>query len=303
MFYERSEERETIQCAWNRGIARARAPYLVFLGVDEMLYPQALEILANELDRDCEVDWVMADSLVTKVNAHGLLQQDVMKYSRANATKDHVYLETCYLSWVGGMYRKNIHDRFGFYDETFRGAGDTEFKNRILPNIRVKFLPQLLGLFCDFPEERTTASPMAEIEDSRAWYIHRTLGGVRYAFENRPEEDLKAQFVRALGYRKSYCGHTSSDFNYAFALSVYGLDRFGGQWWREANDDLAELRGMLVKLDALSSDVITYACLKGMLKRAGELCNAHKLRYQSEALNYTLFNDNRFEQHSWLWQF
>ncbi len=67
MVYIRSAERETIQAAWNRGIHIAHAPYLCFLGADETLYPEALETLANELDHDAAVDWVMADSLVTNV--------------------------------------------------------------------------------------------------------------------------------------------------------------------------------------------------------------------------------------------
>ena len=134
--YARSHARETIQAAWNRGIGLARAPYLVFLGADETLYPETLEVLAQELDENPDVDWVMSNSIVTAVDDAGLYKNDIMPYDRTGAGKDHVYLETCYLSWVGGMYRKSIHDRFGYYDETFGAAGDTEFKNRILPYIK-----------------------------------------------------------------------------------------------------------------------------------------------------------------------
>ena len=219
--YARSQARETIQAAWNRGIALARAPYLVFLGADETLYPETLEVLARELDRNPGVDWVMTNSLVTAVDDKGLYQRDIMPYDRTGAGKDHVYLETCYLSWVGGMYRKSIHDRFGYYDEDFGAAGDTEFKNRILPHINVKFVDSGLGLFLNYPEGQTTLSPRAEIEDLRAWYMHRTPGGVRYAFENRPVEDAEALLCQTLGYRKSFCRHISSDIEYGSYLSRY----------------------------------------------------------------------------------
>ena len=72
ILYARSKERETIQSAWNRGIKIAKSPYLVFLGVDETLYPNALEILSNELISNPEIDWVMSDSLVTEVDEKGL---------------------------------------------------------------------------------------------------------------------------------------------------------------------------------------------------------------------------------------
>ena len=42
-------------------------------------------------------------------------------------------------------------------------------------------IPQTLGVFLNYPEERTTASPKAEIEDLRAWYLHRTVAGLASA--------------------------------------------------------------------------------------------------------------------------
>ncbi len=159
----------------------------------------------------------------------GVYKNDVMTYRRDGGTKDHVYLETCYLSWVGGMYRKSIHERFGYYDETFRAAGDTEFKNRILPYINVKFIPKTPGLFLNYPDDRTTASPRAEIEDLRAWYINRTPVCVRYAFENLPRQDAEKLFYAAVGYRKSYCKHISADFDYATYLAEYLSSRHDGR--------------------------------------------------------------------------
>ena len=304
LVYGRSGQRETIQGAWNRGIKMARAPYLVFLGVDEGLYPEALETLADELDRHPEADWVMSSSQVTKVDPNGVLDCDIMTYRRGGATKDHNYMDTCYVSWVGGMYRKSLHDRCGFYDESFRGAGDTEFKNRILPDIQVRFLSQTLGIFFDYPEERTTATPMAEIEDCRAWYIHRTLGGVRYAFENRPLSDVRIQLLRTLGYRKSYCGHLSTDFDYGAALAEYGYEREGGQWWSAMLTDLKTLREMLRALEyGVKPGILPVRRYISLFKQAAALEQKHRSMFGGEAQpSYNLFNDNRYEQHSWLWK-
>src|SRR5262249_5659590 len=90
--FARTRRRETIQTAWNRGIALARAPYLTFLGVDETVPPAALETLADELDADPGLDWVQGNSLVTEVDQHGALVRDVMPYDRTGYTQDHVYL-------------------------------------------------------------------------------------------------------------------------------------------------------------------------------------------------------------------
>lgn len=306
--YARSAARETIQAAWNRGIGLATAPYLVFLGVDEILYPEALEVLADELDRNPEVDWVMADSLVTEVNGRGLLERDVMTYDRTGACKEHTYLETCYLSWVGGMYRRSIHDRFGYYDETFSAAGDTEFKSRVLPGLNVKFIPRTLGLFLNYPDERTTAGPRAEIEDLRAWYMHRTPGGIRYAFENRSIEDAQRLLGKALGYRKSYCSHISSDIDYASYLADYLVAHRNPDDWVKR---LApELNGFLQKLRQLefvegsASPGRTLVQLAATKRLATRLQSTHAAALGAKGFipRYEIYNDNRYEQHAWLWK-
>ena len=184
--YARSVERETIQSAWNRGIRLSRGEYLSFLGVDEGVRPQTLERLARELDADPGLDWVQANSLMTSVNAQGQWRADVLSYDRSGYRQSLVYLDTCYLSWVGAMYRRSIHDRCGYYDASFGAAGDTEFKCRVLPHIKTKVVPEMLGVFWNYPSGQTTCSPRAEIEDLRAWHLHRTLAGVRYAFERGP---------------------------------------------------------------------------------------------------------------------
>ena len=305
--YARSAERETIQAAWNRGIGLAKAPYLVFLGVDETLYPEGLEALANELDQNPEVDWVMANSLVTAVEESGVHKCDIMPYDRTGAIKDHTYLETCYLSWVGGMYRKTLHERFGYYDETFGAAGDTEIKNRILPHINVKFIPKMLGLFLNYPDGQTTASPKAEIEDLRAWYVHRTPGGVRYAFANRPVADAEKLLCTALGYRKSYCGHMSCDIEYASYLAQYIKTRISGS--AVGNSVLPGLEKMLNQLRGLEfaerspSQLGSRNTLVGAWRTASQYETQHREALKSISWPcYNVLNDNRYEQHSWLWK-
>jgi glycosyltransferase involved in cell wall biosynthesis len=308
--YARSAKRETIQAAWNRGIKLARAPYLVFLGADETIFPEALAVLAQELDTHPEADWVMSNSLVTEVDVSGLHKNDVMTYDRAGAGKDHVILDTCYVSWVGGMYRASIHERFGYYDEKFRGAGDTEFKNRILPHIRVRFVDRMLGMFLNYPDGQTTASPMAEIEDSRAWYLFRTPGGVRYLFENRPVEDAEDLLLLCLGYRKSYCRHLSSDIELAVPLARHIISR-------KPHSSLAQL--VLADLETIQQNLQNLEFSSTMLENQGlrmAMLQAwlhaslaqerHRIGIETLGRDgrptYGLMNDNRFEQHSWLWK-
>lgn len=310
--YARSAARETIQHAWNRGIKLARAPYLAFLGVDEGLHPDALHQLADALDADPRADWAMADSLVTDVDATGVYAGDVMPYDRTGYRQDLVYLETCYLSWVGGLYRRSIHDRFGYYDESFRAAGDTEFKNRIMPHIRSVHVPRMLGVFNNYPEARTTYSPRAEIEDLRAWYLWRTPAGMRYAFADRPAEEAIALLRTALNYRKSYCRHLSSDFDLADALARYLATRADAPaaWTRDAaqatGEAVAMLRGLEQLPDALARGPgglnVAWHVFARVQAAHVKMAERHRVQFDLPVRPaYDVFNDNRYEQHWWPW--
>jgi glycosyltransferase involved in cell wall biosynthesis len=302
--YARCAKRETIQKAWNRGIGLARSPYLAFLGVDEVILPGCLEVLAAELDADPTLDWVVGNSLVTNVNSEGEWVNDIMLYDRSGYKQSLVYLETCYLSWVAGLYRRSIHDRFGYYDPTFGAAGDTEFKNRILPFIKTKAIPKTLGTFWNYPEERTTQSPRAEIEDLRAWYLHRTLAGVKYAFIKRDPAEAEDLFYTALRYRKSYCQHWSTDVEYAYNLGRFLQETAPNSPVLKYLDGVNKVLNTYRSLDwfsSLSPSVSINAIIRAQLFTARVGKRHRNLNNHSVVPPYLIFNDNRYEQHTVFW--
>jgi glycosyltransferase involved in cell wall biosynthesis len=304
ILYARCANRETIQSAWNRGIDLAHSPYLTFLGVDETVLPPALEILAAELDADPSLDWVQANSLVTNVDKHGSWVNDIMIYDRKGYKQDLVYLETCYLSWVGALYRRSIHDRFGYYDATFRAAGDTEFKSRILPFIKTKAIPQTLGVFRNYPDERTTQHPRAEIEDLRAWYLHHTLAGVEYTFAHRHPQEAEELFYSCLQYRKSYCQHWSTDIEYAYNVGNFIQQRLPNS---PAIKYLPGVKQMLDSYRSLDwiSKLSKFSFANAVLRVNNVIKETERIHRAMNNLSvepiYKIFNDNRHEQHSFLW--
>jgi glycosyltransferase involved in cell wall biosynthesis len=303
--FVRSQARETIQMAWNRGIKLAKSDYLAFLGVDEAVHPDCMHLLARELDENPGIDWVMADSIVTEVDRHETFDHDVMTYDRRGYRQDWHYLDCTFLSYVGGLYRRSIHDRCGYYDESFRAAGDTEFKNRILPHIRSKRVPKLLGLFNNYPEERTTQHPRAEIEDLRAWYLHRSVGGVAYAFDERPTSEVVELIKDTLRYRKCYCQHWSTDLDYAASLSAYVSRRSDAGAWAGAHAPIDAQLGIYRGLELFPNrrraveDQFAFYRSWTKLRAARE---THRQMFGlAELPAYDLLNDNRYEQHWWSW--
>ena len=301
--YIRTRQRETIQTAWNRGIALAQAPYLSFLGADETLTPPALEILAGRLDADPELDWVQANSVATEVDGRGAFVREIMTYDRSDYTPCHPYLDTTYLSWVGALYRRSVHDRFGYYDGSFGAAGDTEFKNRVLPHLKTCCIPRTLGVFRDYPEERATASPRAEIEDLRAWYLHRTAGGVRYAFDGREPAEVERLLLLTLHHRKSYTRHVSTDVGYARLLADYLRSRDPRSPVLGLADGVADLDDAYRTLDwAETRNLVGRArAVRRARATAARVQAVHRATSWLPDADYATHNDNRREQHWWFW--
>ncbi|WP_374471274.1 glycosyltransferase [Phenylobacterium sp.] len=303
--YARSARRETIQAAWNRGLALARGEHLAFLGVDEGLRPDGLEQLHAVLARRPEIDWVMADSFITEVDRKGAFDRDVMPYDRAGFAPWLHYLDSSYISYVGGLYRRSVHDRFGLYDPSFRAAGDTEFKNRVLPHLQVAHLAQPLGVFHNYPDARMTQHPRAELEDLRAWYLHRTAGGMAYAFDRTGLDAPMALLRASLGYRKAYKREMSTDIDLAAALALYIAAR------PDAPDGFAAVRqdalALRNRLRALEARRTRYEGVGAQYQLASDIFAARQLaarlaeRLGSGPPALEVFNDNRYEQHFWSW--
>ena len=304
VIYVRTKSRETIQKAWNRGILLAQGEYLTFLGVDEGITPEALEILSAELDADPSTDWIQSNSLMTDVSTNGTWLNDVMLFERSNFHPFHIYLETCYISWVGALYRKSIHDRFGYYDDTFRAAGDTEFKNRMGPFVKMKILPITLGIFFNYPEERATHSPTAELEDLRAWYLFRTPEGMEYALQGRDQSFVKQSLLFCLKYRKSYCSHWSTDIELAWAVIKYIAKHFPTSNLTILKDSIFSLREAFQGYDneAFTSAENMLANRRAFNKARKNLQNLLNNLGFNKASEFHYSNDNRYEQHHSFWQ-
>lgn len=299
----RTSERETIQSAWNRGIVESKSPYLVFLGVDETIRNDALNILADFLDKNPNKNWVMSNSIATAVNENGIFLEDSMFYDRKRFSRSATLFDCTFLSYVGGMYRKSLHDNHGYYDESFNGAGDTEFKCRLFPYIKPAYIPETLGIFLDYPVARKTASSKIEIEDSRAWYIFRTKGGLKYLFKNENIEAIEDLVLFCLSGKRSYTSHISESDCVTANIGLSLIKDLGGKsLLLKYKDSLEEL------VKAIYESEFFYNASSNNLKKSKILSNKARLFFKLLAKDFPsnnfpedIFTDSHFFAHGWLW--
>lgn len=155
----RTPEREGLYAAWNRGIRMARGTYVTNANADDRHRLDALEILAKALDDSPDADLAYADCIVTfreneTVEDHvrsGLLLRPEWR--------PEILSEGCHMG-PQPVWRRSVHERIGFFDESYRSAGDYEFWCRMAASgMSMVHVPELLGLYQENPHGICNADP------------------------------------------------------------------------------------------------------------------------------------------------
>ncbi|MFA6596666.1 MAG: glycosyltransferase, partial [Ignavibacteriaceae bacterium] len=139
-------ERETVYQAWNRGIKIAAGKYVTNANTDDRHRKDALEIFAHELDANEKIGLVYADQFVTKKENQTFDDHDAAGYFEW-LEFDRLQLIHCACVGPQPMWRKSLHEKFGFFDESLKVAGDYDWWLRISEKVQFKHIPERLGLY------------------------------------------------------------------------------------------------------------------------------------------------------------
>jgi glycosyltransferase involved in cell wall biosynthesis/Flp pilus assembly protein TadD/GT2 family glycosyltransferase len=168
--YERTPERETLYAAWNRAIKMSRGTYITNANTDDRHRPDAFEIMANYLDAHPDVSVVYSDQLI------GQVPNETWATTKANRRFNwppYSYEEMERRSIVGPqpMWKKSLHDRWGYFKPEFISAGDYEFWLRIGKMEKIAFIPQILGIYYWNPESLSLKADTVGTEEThRIWH-------------------------------------------------------------------------------------------------------------------------------------
>jgi glycosyltransferase involved in cell wall biosynthesis len=170
-------ERETVYAAWNRGIKLATGEYITNANADDRHRNDALEKMASLLDQNPAIGLVYADVVITSTENETFGNHTPAgAYRWLDYSKELLTLG-CFIG-PQPMWRKSLHDRFGYFDESFTSSGDWEFWLRISKGTQMFHIPEFLGLYFYSPQSAEHRDPQLRInEDSRIFnrYIPRYL--------------------------------------------------------------------------------------------------------------------------------
>ena len=149
--YIRTEKREGVYAAWNRGVRAATGQYITNANTDDRHRRDAFEIMARTLDQNPQIGLVYADVILTRTENETFEKHTSARtYHCPQYDREHL-VTTCYIG-PHPMWRKSIHDWYGYFDKSFVVSGDWEFWLRIAEDTGFLHIPDRLGLYLINPD-------------------------------------------------------------------------------------------------------------------------------------------------------
>jgi glycosyltransferase involved in cell wall biosynthesis len=164
--YIKTENRETVYQAWNRGIKAASGKYITNANTDDRLHPDAMNRLAKTLETRHDVDIVYADSLITRTENANWKNPRAPRIFKWPDYNYRLLFDVCFLG-PNPMWRKSLHEKHGYFDESYKSAGDYEFWLRIAKHgTRMLHLREALSLYLENPKSISLSQPSISWEES-----------------------------------------------------------------------------------------------------------------------------------------
>lgn len=145
--YLRTENRETVYQAWNRGIKMASGKYLTNSNTDDRLRSDALQVMVDYLEAHPEEALVYADFYITGYDNQTFEKHIRTGYSIKPDFNPDIMLHGCHMG-PQPVWRKSVHEKIGLFNEALKAAGDYEMWCRMVASgYKLKHLQEFLGLY------------------------------------------------------------------------------------------------------------------------------------------------------------
>ena len=149
--YIRTDQRETVYAAWNRGIKAATGKYITNANADDRHRKDAFEVMLTVLEKQSEIALVYADGIITETENETFESCTPVGYLNwMDWNRENLLNKGCFMG-PQPMWRSDVHDEYGYFDDSFVTSGDYEFWLRISQTHTFLHLPIRLGLYLRSP--------------------------------------------------------------------------------------------------------------------------------------------------------
>jgi len=149
--YERLDSDPGLYACWNYMIKNSKSEYVTNANLDDRLFPKCIERHIETLDENQDYDLAYCENAVTHTVNDSYKNYERMEqipiyptgYFDRTALLNHCYPST------HPLWRRSLHDRFGFFDEKYRSVSDHEFWLRCIAEGAKDFIfiREILGIY------------------------------------------------------------------------------------------------------------------------------------------------------------
>lgn len=156
------EEREGLYATWNRGVRLASSDYCAIWNVDDVRFPDSLQLQANILDNYPEGGLVTGD--INGTNKYGEIGSKIYKHNRFESEPKEA-LRSCLVGCFP-MWRKSIHSEIGYFDEQFNCVADFDFQIRVAIKYTLYSVPKSLGIYLENDRNKISSNGLQIYENN-----------------------------------------------------------------------------------------------------------------------------------------
>ncbi len=143
--YIRTPIRIGIYAAWNIGVLLAHGVYLTNANADDRHVADTLERMATLLDERKNIALVYGDFAATRKENDTVLSLDLVRIILPEFDRIELFRQ-CFVG-PQPLWRKSLHQKYGYFDQYMKSAGDYEFWLRISKAEVFQHINDVLGVY------------------------------------------------------------------------------------------------------------------------------------------------------------
>jgi hypothetical protein len=173
--YHKLDQDPGLYAAWNIAVKKCSASIIGNWNIDDRKNKEGLEVLLHQFDKDPNLDIVYGFTYISRIANE--------KYLDNSYNEIYPYLPHSFENLLRNnsphcmpLWRKGLHDTYGYFDDKYLTAADGDFWLRCcVGGARIKSVNHSIGLYYENPTGRSTNSEtlqqmIGEVQSMRSKY-------------------------------------------------------------------------------------------------------------------------------------
>jgi len=137
--YQISEPDKGIYDAWNKGVSKATGDWILFLGADDRILPDAInqydKFLSSRRDKDT-LEYISSKIRMIDVNGNPVRV-------KGNLWEWPFFLKEMTVAHPGSLHASKFFKKYGMFDISYRSSGDYELLLRAKDKLKYAFMNEI----------------------------------------------------------------------------------------------------------------------------------------------------------------